>query len=104
MIGLGVVLLVLAMPCELFPGMVWKYVTDDIILAGKSRPMPVLSKLIPLGGALQGWQALLASSLIWLLVVYLIGETLGTTSSWLMQRDAQRFILQFRNRVYLKLQ
>jgi len=103
-IALGVFLLILSMPCELFPGMVWKYVTDDIILTGRSRPMPVLSKLIPLGGAVHGPAALLVSALLWLLIVYLIGEALQTTSNWMMQRVAQRFILEFRNRVYLKLQ
>src|SRR5205814_8142896 len=76
-IAAGVLLLVLAMPCELFPGLVWKYVTDDIILAGKSEPTAVLSYLIPLGGRVIGWQALLTSALCWLLVVYLIGVALG---------------------------
>src|SRR5262245_12109761 len=84
MIAIGVVLLILAMPCELFPGLVWKYVTDDVLLAGTTRPMPVLSKLVPLGGAVHGKPALLVSALCWLLVVYLVGEFLGTLSNWLM--------------------
>lgn len=104
MIALGVVLLVLAMPCELFPGLVWKYVTDDVILTGQSPPTPVLSSLISLGGRLSGWRALVPAALTWLLVVYLVGEALGTLSTWLMSRVAQRFILMFRNRVYRKLQ
>src|SRR5947207_4523111 len=99
-ISAGVLLLILSMPCELFPGLVWKYVTDDIILAGKSEPTAVLSHLVPLGGRLHGWPALLTSALCWLLVVYLIGEALGTFSNWIMQRVAQRFILSIRNRVY----
>jgi len=48
---------------------------------------------------------LIASAvLIWLPGVYLIGEVFGTVSSNLMQRVAQKFIRDFRNRVYQKLQ
>lgn len=103
-IALGVLLLMLAMPCELFPGLVWKYVTDDVILTGRSRPMPVLSTLMSFGGAMRRHGALLASALLWLFVVYMIGEALGTLSNWMMNRVAQRFILRLRNDVYRKLQ
>src|SRR5688500_6399479 len=45
MIGLGLLLLILAAPCELFPALVWKYVTDVLILQGRSGRTPVLSYL-----------------------------------------------------------
>jgi len=101
MIGAGLALLVLSTPCELFPALVWKYVVDDLILKGRTR---VLSSLFSFGGALTGWKALLISSMVWLLVVYVIGEAMGTLSTNLMNRVAQKFILYFRNRVYHKLQ
>jgi ABC-type multidrug transport system fused ATPase/permease subunit len=113
-IALGVVLLLLAVPCELFPALTWLYITDDIIvpnLPGNLQPpggagnrTPVLSWMMSLGGTLQGWKPLLASALIFLFVVYAIGEALGTLSTWVMNRVAQRFILELRNRVYRKLQ
>ncbi len=104
MIGLGLLLLVLGSPCELFPALVWKYVTDDLILAGRSRPTPVLPYLFSFNGAITGKFHLLFSAMGWLLVVYLIGEVFGTLSNNVMQRVAQKFILLFRNRVYHKLQ
>jgi ABC-type multidrug transport system fused ATPase/permease subunit len=103
-IGLGLVLLVLSTPCELFPALVWKYVTDDLILAGRYRPTPVLHWLFSFGGAIHGKLALLLSATIWLFLVYALGEALGTTSTNLMNRVAQKFILSLRNRVYNKLQ
>jgi len=103
MIGTGLLLL-LSTPCELFPALVWKYVTDDLILAGHYRSTPVLSTLISLSGSIHGKIALLASAMVWLFVVYLIGEAMGTISTNLMNRVAQKFILYLRNRVYHKLQ
>lgn len=104
MIGLGLLLLVLSAPCDLFPALVWKYVTDDLILVGKSRPTPVLPTLFSLGGRLDGWQKLLTSALLWLLAVYAVGEVVGALSSNVTNRVAQKFILHFRNRVYEKIQ
>jgi ABC-type multidrug transport system fused ATPase/permease subunit len=104
LIGLGLLLLLLATPCELFPALVWKYVTDDLILAGKYHPTPVLSTLISLGGSIHSKMALLGWAMAWLFIVYVAGETMETLSTNLMNRVAQRFILAFRNRVYHKLQ
>lgn len=104
LIGLGLLLLLLSTPCELFPALVWKYVTDDLILAGRYRPTPVLGTLVSLDGSIHSKMALLASAMCWLFVVYAVGETMGTLSTNLMNRVAQRFILAFRNRVYHKLQ
>src|SRR5947209_16935062 len=69
MIGLGLILLVLSTPCELFPALVWKYVTDDLILTGHSRPTPVLGTLFSFHGAIHSKYSLLLSSMAWLLVV-----------------------------------
>jgi ABC-type multidrug transport system fused ATPase/permease subunit len=103
-IGLGILLLLVAAPCELFPALVWKYVTDDLIMRSTDSPTEALAWLFSFGGRLQGWPALLGSALAWMLVIYAIGETLGTLSNYVMQKVAQRFILSFRNEVYHKLQ
>ena len=102
MIALGLFLLFLSIPCELFPAIVWRYVTDDVVL-GKSTS-PRLHSLFTLGGAIEGKYGLLASSVVWLLVVYVVGETFETLNTWLLSRVAQKFMLGFRNRVYRKLQ
>lgn len=104
MIGVGLILLILSTPCELFPALIWKYVTDDLILAGKYHPTPVLHTLISFGGHVQEKLALLFWAMVWLFVVYAFGEVMGTISTNLMSRVAQKFILTFRNRVYHKLQ
>jgi ABC-type multidrug transport system fused ATPase/permease subunit len=104
MLALGIVLLIGGTPCELFPALVWKYVTDDLILHGRSHPTPILPYLFSFNGRLTGTFQLLVSSLCWLFVVYAVGEAFGTISTNLMNRVAQRFILTFRNRVYHKLQ
>src|SRR5687768_16882096 len=101
-IGLGLTLLLLSTPCELFPAIVWRFVTDDVVLGKQTSPR--LYWWFSFGGAVQGRLGLLVASVAWLLVVYLIGELLGTLSTWFMNRVAQRFMLGFRNRVYRKLQ
>ncbi len=97
-------LLVLSMPCELFPALVWKFVTDDLILAGRSRPTPILPALFSFGGRIEGKVAVLFSSIAWLFVVYCVGEAMQSVSDNLLGRAAQRFILGLRNRVYRKIQ
>jgi ATP-binding cassette subfamily B protein len=104
MIALGMFMLLLSVPGELFPALVWKYVTDDLILRGHSRPTPVLTTLFSLNGRLANPLHLLASSLVWLFLIYESGEILGTLSTNVMNRVAQKFIFVFRNRVYHKLQ
>ena len=102
MIALGVGLLVLSAPCELFPAVVWKFVTDDIVL--KQNGSPWMWRWFSFGGAIESRFAMLFSAVCWLLLVYLIGELLGTLDTWILNRVAQRFMLGFRNRVYDKLQ
>ena len=103
LILLALVLLVVSMPCELFPAFIWQYVTDDLVLKGISRPSG-LNGLISLHGRIVDPVRLLGSALVWLFGVYVVGETTETLSTVLMQRVAQKFIYVLRNRVYAKLQ
>src|SRR5215213_5391825 len=59
-IALGVLLLLLATPCELFPGIVWRYVTDDVVL--QKGTTPSLTRLFSFGGTIDGRFGLLMSS------------------------------------------
>ena len=102
MIGLGIFLLLLAAPCELFPAIVWRYVTDEVVLQHNTSPR--LHHWFSFGGAVTGRYGLLISAVVWLMVIYLLGELLGTINTWILSRVAQRFMLGFRNRVYRKLQ
>jgi ABC-type multidrug transport system fused ATPase/permease subunit len=105
LIGVALILLLLSMPGELFPGMIWMYVVDHLIRHDDTRWTGGLHYLISFNGRLQSWQALLASAtLLWLPGVYVLAEAFGTISSNLMNSVAQRFILDVRNRVYHKLQ
>jgi ABC-type multidrug transport system fused ATPase/permease subunit len=105
MIVVALVLLLLSMPGELFPGMIWMYVVDHLIRHDETRWTRGLHFLISFNGRLHSWQALLASAtLVWLPGVYVLAEAFGTISSNIMNRVAQRFILEVRNRVYRKLQ
>jgi ABC-type multidrug transport system fused ATPase/permease subunit len=103
-IALGLVLLILSLPCELFPALVWKYVVDDLILTGKSAPTPILPFFFSFGGRLVTKFELLLSAVAWMLGIYLLSEASGTISTNVLNRAAQQFILGLRNRVYGKLQ
>jgi ABC-type multidrug transport system fused ATPase/permease subunit len=101
-IGLGLIFQFVSSPCEIFPGLVWMYVTDTVVL--NKRPFPWIQFLFSFHGLLVSRYALLASAVVWLLVIYLLGEILGTLETWLLNRVAQRFILGLRNTVYHKIQ
>lgn len=103
-IAIALVLLLLSMPGELFPGLIWMYVTDKLITQKPTGWSELLHHLVSFNGALTGWKQLLFSAVGWLFGVYLLAEAMGTISSNLMNRVAQRFILTLRNRVYRKLQ
>jgi ABC-type multidrug transport system fused ATPase/permease subunit len=104
LVAVGILLLLLSMPAELFPAFVWMYVTDALVLKDPALSSRWLGHLFSFGGALTSWQELLASSLVWLFCVYAVGEALGTISTNIMNRVAQKFILGMRNSVYHKLQ
>src|ERR1700728_2885724 len=92
LIALGLLLLFLSVPGELFPALVWKYVTDDLILQGHSQPTPVLPWLFSLNGRIHQSIHLLFSCIIWLFLIYESGELFGTLSTNVMNRVAQKFI------------
>ncbi len=105
MIAVALVLLLLSMPAELFPAFIWMYVVDYLVSGNHGFAVVQLHRAISFGGAIQRPMMLLASAvLIWLPGVYVIGEIFGSLSTNLMQRVAQKFIREFRNRVYQKLQ
>ena len=99
---LALVLLLLSMPGELFPAIVWRFVTDDIVM--QSHGVHWMHTWFSLNDRIVGRFPLLISSVIWLFVVYFIGEVLGTLETWMLNRIAQSFILGYRNTVYEKLQ
>jgi ABC-type multidrug transport system fused ATPase/permease subunit len=96
------VFVIIAAPCELFPAMVWKYVTDVVVL--KRDESHWLTKWFSLGGFVKGRVGLLFASVVWLFLVYLVGEILETLEGYILNRVAEKFILGFRNTVYRKLQ
>ena len=101
-IVIGLVLLILSTPGELFPALVWRFVTDDIVL--QKGGSPLLRAWFSFGGSIAGRFPLLLSSVTWMFIVYLASEVMGTIETWLLNRVAQSFILGFRNDVYRKLQ
>src|SRR5438874_2437287 len=102
MIVLGTFFLLIAAPCELFPAVAWKYITDDIVL--QKNTAPLLTRWFSFDGLITSRFWLLISATAWMFIVYLIGETFETLEGWVLNRVAQRFILSFRNLVYHKLQ
>lgn len=101
-IALSIVLLITGGICELFPAFVWKYVADDV--ATNRRSSPMVSWMASFGGRIHNPYLLILSAVSWLLVVYALGELLGTIETNLLSRVAQKFILRLRNQVYHKLQ
>lgn len=99
---LSIVLLITGGICELFPAFVWKYVADDVATNRPSSPMVAL--MASFGGRIHNPYLLILSAVTWLLVVYVLGEILGTIETNVLSRVAQKFILRLRNQVYHKLQ
>src|SRR5687768_6492184 len=74
-IVVALVLLLLSMPGELFPGMIWMYVVDHLIRHDDTRWTRGLHFLISFDGRIEGgWKLLLVSALAWLMGVYLMAE------------------------------
>src|SRR4051794_32658150 len=101
-IALGVFLLILSAPCEVFAPIAWGFIADDIALTHPHHPW--LHAWFSFNGRIPSPFSLLLSATAWMFVVYLVGETLETVESWILNRVAQKFILSLRNRVYHKLQ
>ncbi len=96
------IFVIVAAPCELFPAVLWKFVTDVIVL--KKDESPWMVRWFSMGGAVHTRVGMLFSAVIWLFLVYLVGETLETLEGYILNRVAEKFILGFRNTVYAKLQ
>jgi ABC-type multidrug transport system fused ATPase/permease subunit len=103
-IAAATLMVIVAAPCELFPAVVWGFVTDDVIL-GHHR-YPWLLKWFTFDDSFSPSRrySLLLSSVSWLFLIYLVGEALETLEGYILNRVAQKFILGFRNTVYAKLQ
>src|SRR5947209_7003944 len=89
-IAIGVVLLLLNTPCELFPAIVWMHVADDIVLAHHSTGL--LHRWFSLNGRITDPYWLVISAASWMFIVYLLGEFFGTLETNLLNRIAQKFI------------
>src|SRR3954466_12121608 len=70
-IGVAVVLLLLSMPAELFPGLTWMYVTDTLIVGHPTRWSNLLGNLFSFNGRITGNLHLLYSAVLWMFAVYL---------------------------------
>jgi ATP-binding cassette subfamily B protein len=103
-IALAVSLLILSTPGDLFPGLTWMYVTDHLILGSDTTATALLGRLFSFNGHITGKIHLLFSAVACMFAVYLMAESFGTLSTYLMSVVAQRFTLMMRNRVYDKLQ
>src|SRR6476646_2561076 len=75
-IALGVIMLILSAPCELFPAITWQYITDDVVLHKDTRPW--MTTWFSFNGRITGQFTLLAAATCWMFAIYLVGETLGT--------------------------
>ena len=67
-------------------------------------PPTGLNPLISFGGRVAGIFHLLLSSIGWLIAIYVAGELLGTVSTFILQKAAQKFVYLLRNKVYARLQ
>jgi ATP-binding cassette, subfamily B, bacterial len=102
-IALALVLLIISMPGELFPAFIWSYVVDDLVIRHLARP-GFMSFLVSLHGRITDLFHLLISALVWLFAVYAVSQVVGTLSTVILQRAAQKFVYRLRNQVYHKLQ
>ena len=100
-IAVSTAFVVIAAPSELFPAVVWGYVTDVVVLNHPSK-FAALTPWFSFGGRLRTPPQLLLSSVSWLFVVYLFGQVLESLEGYILNRVAERFILGFRNDVYGK--
>ncbi|MDB5327389.1 MAG: transporter ATP-binding protein [Phycisphaerales bacterium] len=103
-IGLGLVLLLMSLPGELFPAFIWLYVVDGLIHPEPGRAVNAVGWLVSFGGRIESKHALLISAITWMAGVYVVFESLETLSSNVLQRTAEAFIRDLRRRVYGKLQ
>jgi ABC-type multidrug transport system fused ATPase/permease subunit len=88
--------------CEIFPAFVWKYVADDVATRRPSSPM--VAAMASFGGRVTNPYALVFWAVVWLLLVYIVGEVLTTVQNNVLSRITQKLIFNLRAQVYQKLQ
>ena len=103
-IALAMVLLGAGVLAGLLPWFLWKYLIDDVLLAGRSGTTPAVAWVVSLGGTFTGPVTLLMLALGWLLAATVLGELLQAGKVYVLQSAAQDFVRVLRNRVYDKLQ
>lgn len=110
LVGGGLALLLLSVPCELVPGAVALYLVDDLIIPATTGEGDIgqahawLHAVVSFGGRLSGWPALLASVLAWMGLFAVLGTALKAASTNLMERAAHKLVYRLRNDLYNKLQ
>ncbi len=80
------------------------YATDELIVPNHTRWSDLLGKLFSFNGLITNRIHLLVSTTLWMIAVYLLAESCGTISAYIMNIVAQRFTRTVRNDVYHKLQ
>jgi len=83
-IGVGLVCLLLATPAQLFSPLVWKYITDEVVLNRQAN--------------------MLLPALALMVVVQLVGVAIETVRSYILGMVGQEFVYDLRNQIYRKLQ
>ena len=83
-IALGAVCLFLAIPCQLFHPLVWKFIVDTVIVQNRAD-----------------W---LSPALVVMFVVYILGTVFSASRTYILGTVGQRFIYDLRNQLYQKLQ
>ena len=103
-IVLGLVLLMASMPGEVFPAFAWMYVVDGLIKPEPGRIVTVVHWVVSFDGAIVSKIGLLVSTLVWMTAVYVVFEAIETLSGVVLQRTAEAFIRDLRQRMYARLQ
>jgi len=83
-VGAGAACLLLSIPCSLFHPLVWKFIVDEVVIAGQhDRLLPALGLMF---------------------VVHATGTVLGLSRTLLLGAAGERFIFDLRNAVHQKFQ
>jgi len=83
-IGIGLVCLLVATPAQLFSPLVWKYITDEVVINRQA------DRLVP--------------ALLLMIVVQLVGVAIETIRTYILGMVGQEFVYDLRNQIYSKLQ
>ena len=83
-VAAGAGCLLLSIPCSLFHPLVWKFIVDDVVIAGQHQ------RLVP--------------ALVLMFVVHAAGTLLGLCRTLLLGSVGERFIFDLRNAIHAKFQ